>query len=137
MWRSHKFIVGTVLTVAILLGIIGGVVLAANNGEDSQAENKHEALLDRVCEIYEENTGVAINSEALQDAFADARTQMAENRADMLVADMVNGLNLTDEQKETLQEWLDTRTEGVPFGPGFRGHGRFPGRGWPCTMAEE
>jgi len=76
MWRSKKFILAGLLATVVLFGSIGGVVLAADNGEDSQPEARYETLLDRVCEIYEENTGVAINSEALKDAFAQARGEM-------------------------------------------------------------
>jgi len=68
------------LATALLAGGVGGVVLAADNGEEanSQPGSQCGALLDRVCEIYQEKTGVAIDQEALKDAFADARSQMPD-----------------------------------------------------------
>ena len=55
----------------VLVGSITGVVLAqTGNGDDSQAKAGPEALLGRVCEVYEENTGVAIDSQELEKAFA-------------------------------------------------------------------
>lgn len=76
MWRSKKFIIVAVLAAVMLVGTISGVVIAADNGDDSEPEAKYEALLDRVCEIYQEKTGVTINQQALKDAFAQAQSEM-------------------------------------------------------------
>lgn len=84
MWRSKKFIVMVLLATALLAGGIGGVVLAADNGEEanSQPGSKYEALLDRVGEIYQEKTGVAIDQEVLKDAFSQARSEMQGEQLD-------------------------------------------------------
>jgi len=48
--RSKKFIILTVLGTVVLVGSITGVGLA-QNGDDSQPEARHEALLERACKI--------------------------------------------------------------------------------------
>ena len=76
MRRSKKLIVGVVLAAVLLFGSLGGVALAADNGDDSQPDSRCGALLDRVCEIYGKNTGVTLDSEALKDAFTQAQSEM-------------------------------------------------------------
>ncbi len=51
------------LAAILLVGSSVGVVLAADNGDGagSLPEAQHWALLDRVCEIYEENTGTTVD----------------------------------------------------------------------------
>jgi hypothetical protein len=128
MWRSKKFIIIAVLTTVILAGSIGGVVLAADSGDDSQPEARYESLLDRVCEIYQEKTGVTIDQEVLKDAFAQAQGEMRvavmENRLQYLVEEG----KITQEQADELQEWLEARPD-IPAGFGFKGHGGFHGMG--------
>jgi len=152
MWRSKKFIIA--VSVAVLLaGSIGGVVLAADTADSSQPEARHGQFMDRVCEIYEQNTGVAVDQEALKDAFAQAASEMrAEvmqnrpeigpgampNRPEIGPEAMQNRLQklvdegkITQEQMEELQEWWDSKPD-VPFGFGPPGHGKFPAMGGPC-----
>ena len=76
MWRSKKFIVIAVLAAVILAGSIGGVVVAADNDSENQPEAKYQALLNRVCEIYQEKTGVTIDSQILKDSFAQTQSEM-------------------------------------------------------------
>ena len=142
MWRSKKLIVGAVLVAVVLLGSMGGIALAqTENGEDSQPASKYGALLDRVCEIYEENTGVAINPEALKDAFTqvqdEVRTEALENRLQSLV----DQGKMTRDEADQYLEWQQSKPD-VPAGIGFRGHGKFHGMrgmrgfGGPCAPAE-
>jgi hypothetical protein len=152
MWRSKKFIIA--VSVAVLLaGSIGGVVLAADNGNDSQVEARHGQFMDRVCEIYEQNTGIAIDQEALKDAFAQTASEMRaeamqnrpeigheamQNRPEIGPEAMQNRLQnlvdegkITQEQMEALQEWWDSKPD-VTFDFGSPGHGKFRGMGGPC-----
>lgn len=76
MWRGKKFLVIMVLAAVLLAGGIGGVALAQEEEDDAQPESQRGALLEKVCEIYEENTGVAIDAEALKDAFVQASREM-------------------------------------------------------------
>ena len=152
MWRSKKLITVAVLAAVVLAGSIGGVVLAADNGDDSQPEAKCGALLDRVCEIYEEATGVTIDQEALKDAFTQARSELHPEGmpkcGDVTPEDMSSRLdtllaegNITQEQYDKMKARIESMPDEMP-GFGFRGHGGFRGMGGmrgfggPCASAE-
>jgi hypothetical protein len=152
MWRSKKLIVGVVLAVVLLVGSIGGVVLAADNGDDNQPEARYESLLDRVYEIYQEKLGVTIDQEVLKDAFAQARGELcSEALQDGRMMDpeamqehlqnLYDEGKVTREQADELQEWLKARPD-IPAGFGFKGHGGFHGMGGhrgfgeTCALAE-
>ena len=145
MWRSKKFIIiVAVVAAVVLVGGIGGIAYAQNS-DDSQPKARCGAMLDKVCEIYQEKTGVAIDQEALKDAFMQAAGEMRpeglqkppkmgpEAMQDRL-QNLVTEGKLTQEQLDALQEWWDSKPD-VPFGPPgpgmFHKHGGFPGMGGP------
>jgi len=139
MFKSKRFIVGVVLVAVILAGSIGGAVLAADNG-DGDPVPRHEAMLDRVSEIYEQNTGVAIDQEALKDAFAQAqdegRTEAMQNRLQTLVEEG----KITQEQADEKLDWLGQKPD-FPAGFGFKSRGArgkmgMRGFGGPCAPTE-
>jgi len=133
MWRSKKFIIAAVLAAVLLAGSIGGVVLAADNGDDSQPKARCGALLDKVCEIYNANPDKPgdIDCALLKDAFAQAASEMRpkalQNRGEMKPEDMPNRPEMgpeamknrlqslvdegkiTQEQARALQEWWEAR----------------------------
>ena len=127
MWRSKKFIVIAVLAAVVLAGSIGGVVVAADNGDSSHPEAQHEALLDRVCEIYQEKTGVAIDQETLKDSFAQAQSEMRTEALQNHLQKLVEQEKITQEQADDYLEWIEARPD-VPIGGGLRGRGG-PGMG--------
>jgi hypothetical protein len=157
MWRSKKFVVVALLAAVLLVGSIGGVAFAqTENGDESQPKTRCGDLLDKVCEIYEQNTGVTIDQEALKDAFSQAqgemknrfemRPQALQNRPEMGPEAMQNHLQnlvdkgkITQEQADALQEWWEARPD-VTVGFGFPGgHGGFhpaPGMGGLYAPAE-
>ena len=100
MWRSKKLIIVTVLVAVILTGSIGGIVLAADNGEDSQPEAQYGMLLDRACEIYEQKTGVAIDQEALKDAFSQAQSELRAEAMQNRLQNLVDQGQITQEQAD-------------------------------------
>ena len=128
MWRSKKFIIVAVLTAVVLVGSIGGIVLAADNGDDSQPAARYQALLDRVCEIYQEKTGVTIDQEALKDAFAQAKGEMRAEALQNRLQSLVDEGQITQEQADEYLEWQQSRPD-VPVQFGFRGHVGFRGMG--------
>ena len=134
MWRSKKFLLAMVLAVVALVGSIGGVALAQTGTDDSQPAAQHEALLDKVCAIYEQNTGVAINSEELQKAFAQARSEMQDEALNNFLKGLVDEGKITQEQADQYKTWLESKPDvDVPLAPGFPGHGMhrgFGGRWW-------
>jgi hypothetical protein len=146
MWRRKKLVIVAVLAAVVLVGSIGGVALA-NNLEDSQPRAHCEALMDRVCEIYEENTGTAIEPEALTDAFTQARDELRPEgmpyRGEMdpealqnHLQDLLNEGKITEEQYEHMKNRIESMPDKLP-GFGFRGHGGFRGLGGPCAPPAE
>ena len=134
MWRSKKLIIGVVLAVVIVAGSIGGVVVAADNGDDSQPEAKYQALLDRICAIYQEKTGVAIDSQVLKDSFAQAQNELRIEALQNRLQNLVEQEKITQQQADDYLEWQQARPD-VPFGFGhgvFRVRGRMHGFGVPC-----
>ncbi len=114
MWRSKKFIVA-VLAAVVLVGSITGVVLAADNGEDTGAETKYEALLDRVCEIYEQETGVAIDGEVLKDAFAQAQSEIRTDAMKTWLQSLVNEGRITQDEADQYLEWWQDEPDMEPY----------------------
>ncbi len=137
MWRSKKFLLATVLAVVLLAGSISGVALAQTGTDDSQPAVQHEALLDKVCTIYEQNTGTAINSEELQKAFAQARSEMQDEALNNYLQSLVDEGKISQEQADQYKMWLESKPDvAVPLAPGFPGNdmprgfggsGGFPG----------
>ena len=86
MRRSRKLIIAAALAAVVLAGSIGGVVLAAENGDEDGPAAKFGAFIDKVIANYE-GKGYKIESpEALKEAFTEARTEMAKNRMEMRAA---------------------------------------------------
>ena len=87
MKRSKKLILIALLGAVLLVGSIGGVAFAQTENEsNNQSEVKKGALLDRVCEIYNENTDPDIDCDALKDALAQAQSEIVrviEKRAQL------------------------------------------------------
>ena len=119
MWRSKKFIIVAVLAVVLLAGSIGGIALAADNGDDSQPNAKCGALLDKVGEIYNANPDRPgdIDCALLKAAFAQATSEMRpkvmQDRPKMGLEAMQDWLQnlaqqgkITEEQaNEYLERW--------------------------------
>jgi hypothetical protein len=163
MWRSKKFVVVVLVAAVLIVGSsIGGVVFAQTaSGDESQPKARCGDMLGRVCEIYEQETGVTIDQEALKDAFSQAQSEMRpeamknrfemrpqalQNRPEMGPEAMQNHLQnlvdkgkITQEQADALQEWWGARPD-VTVGFGFPGgHGGFhpaPGMGGLYAPAE-
>jgi hypothetical protein len=131
MWRSKKFLLATILAVVVLLGTLGGVALAqTGNGDNSQPAAQHQALLDKVCTIYEQNTGTAISSEELQKAFTQAQSEMRDEALNTYLQGLVDKGTITQEQADQYKAWLKSKPD-VPLAPGFSGHGMHRGLGGP------
>ena len=131
MWRGKKVMV-IALAAILLVGSSVGVVLADDNGDEagSPPEARHWALLDRVCEIYEENTGTTIDQQALQDAFAQARSEIQAEAMQNRLANLVEQGRIIQDEADQYLEWWQSRPD-VSVGFGFRGRGGFRGMGGP------
>ena len=142
MWRSKKFIAGVVLAAVLLAGSIGGVALAADNGDnDNQPGTSFQALWDKVSVIYEQKTGVALDQEVLKDAFAQAQSELRTEALQSRLQDLVGQGKITQEQADQYLKWQQEKPD-FPAGFGFKGPDRFPGMGGmrgfggPCAPAE-
>jgi uncharacterized membrane protein len=132
MWRSKKFVIVAVLVAVALVGSIGGVVLAQTSTGDDSPQAQHEALLDKVCAIYEQNTGTAISSEELQKAFEQARSEMQDEAMNSHLQSLVDEGKITQEQADQYKAWLESKPEvDIPLAPGFPGHDMPRGFGGP------
>ena len=102
MWRSKKFIIGAVLAVVVLAGSLGGVALAQT---ESVSDGSGKTLLARVAEI------LGIDQQKLEDAFAQARTDMRDEAFQKLVDEG----KITQEQADQYKVWLQARPDMEPF----------------------
>jgi hypothetical protein len=132
MWSTKRFIIA--MSIAAVLAIASvGIVLAQDNGDENetQPQARNVALLERVCEIYQDNTGTAIDAEELQNAFAEAQTEIRAATIEARLARMVENGVIDEAQAEEFQEWWESRPEDLPFGLGLGGHRIQRGFGGP------
>jgi hypothetical protein len=135
MWKRKWFIPVVVVSVLLIGGIVGGVVVAgsdssSNTEDQSQITDRFQALLDRVCAIYEGNTGVAIDSEQLKDALAQARSEIREEALESWLQNLVEEDKITQEEADQYLEWWQSRPDiELPL-PGIGGHGPGGGMMW-------
>jgi len=132
MLLNKKLIIIAVSVAVLLVGSIAGVVLAVGNGDDNQSKAQGEDLLAKVCTIYQQKTGVAIDETALKDAFAQAGSEMQAQREQARLQDLVTQGKITQDQADQYLKWSQSRPN-LPAGFGFRGGGGFPGHGAPCA----
>jgi len=129
MWRSKKSIVAVVLAAVVLVGVVGGTVLAQNGNEgDNQPQAQHTALLDRVCVIYQDNTGTTIDSQQLKDAFVQAKGEMRTEAMENRLQNLVDEGEITQDEADQYKEWWQSKPD-VQVKFGFRGRCGDPGQG--------
>jgi uncharacterized membrane protein len=148
MWRLKWLVMAVLLPILLVGGIAGGVVAAADNtsnntGDQSQTTDRYQALLDRVCAIYEENTGVAIDSEQLKEAFDQAMKEEQDKAMESWLQNLVDESKITQEEADQYLEWWQAKPDVTLPGPGdfaFGGgmeHGRgFGHGGGPCSVPD-
>ena len=114
MKKRKWFIPVVVVSVLLIGGIVGGVVVAADdssNNTESQTSGRFQELLDRACAIYEEKTGVAIDSEQMKDALKQAREEMRDEALENRLQNLVDDGKITEEEAAQLLEWWRSRPE--------------------------
>lgn len=133
MRKRKWFIPIVVVSVLLIGGIVGGVMVAADDSasnieNQNQATDRNQALLDRACAIYQEETGVTIDPEQLKDALKQARSEMQNEALESRLQNLVDEGMITQEEADNYLEWWQSRPDvGLPL-PGL---GR-PGPG--CGM---
>ena len=136
--KKRKWVIPVVVASVLLIGgITGGLVVAANNssssttaGNQTQATDRYQALLDRACAIYEEKTGVAVDSGQLKAALEQARSEMHDEALKSWLQDLVDEGKITQEEADQYLEWWQSRPDiELPL-PGLGGHGQRGGMMW-------
>jgi hypothetical protein len=77
--------------------------------------------LERVCEIYEEQTGVAIDLKALKDAFNQARVDIQAEAVERHLEYLVKQELITQEEADEFMGWWLAKPDMLP-GLGLGGH---------------
>lgn len=113
MWRSKKFIIIAVLTVLVLGGTLGGVAIAQaddqNNNTTPTATANVSSYLDKVAEIYKNNTGVTIDPQELQKAITEARQTIRDEALTNYLQKLVSEGKITQEQADQFMTWWDSK----------------------------
>ena len=136
MWRSKKLIAIVVAAVVVIGGLVGGIVAAdTGNENDCSPGAQHGAMLDRVCAIYQENTGTTIDPQALQAAFAQSSSEMRAEALQSRLQKLVDEGQMSQGEADQYLEWWQSKPD-VQVGFGFHSRGGFRGMGKLCAPAE-
>jgi hypothetical protein len=135
--RKRKWFIPVVVASVLLIGGITGGLVAANNsssnttaGNQTQTAEQYQAFLDRVCAIYEEKTGVAIDSGQLQAALQQARSEMQDEALKSWLQNLVDKGKITQSEADQYLQWWQSRPNVELPLPGLGGHGRGGGMMW-------
>lgn len=115
--RKQKWFVPVVVILSVLLigGITGGIVAASDDSssadDQTQLADRYQMLLDRVCDIYEEQTGMAIDAEQLKDAVQQARGELREEALEKWLRKLVDDGELIQEEADQLLQWWQSRPD--------------------------
>ncbi|MFW6102279.1 MAG: hypothetical protein ACOC6O_01305 [Chloroflexota bacterium] len=108
MRKRKWFIPVVVVSVLLIGGIVGGAVALA---DDSDTADPHQMLVDRVAAIYEEETGVAIDSEQLKSALDQARSEIRGEALENRLQDLVDDGQITQDEASQYLEWWQSRPD--------------------------
>jgi hypothetical protein len=67
--------------------------------------------MQKVAEIYQANTGVALDAQQLQKAFDAAKTIVQKDTRDAVIQKLVDEGKITQTQADALKAWLDARPQ--------------------------
>ncbi|MFC1955562.1 hypothetical protein ACFLWZ_03385 [Chloroflexota bacterium] len=111
MWRSKKLIIGILLGIVVVGGSVGGAVLANSGNDDANPGEHIKTLLERVCEIYKEKTGIAMDQEALQESLRQARSEMAIEGCESNLKPPINRGGITEKEVDRLEKWQERKQD--------------------------
>lgn len=126
MRKRRWFIPVIVVSVLLISGIVGGVLVAGSDSPSTTDDrnpitDRYQALLDRACAIYEESTGVAIDSGQLKDALDQAQGELQEEALETRIQKLVDEGKITQEEADNYLAWWQSRPDiEVPL-PGLGG----------------
>lgn len=130
MRRSKKLIVAAVLTAVVLAGSISGIVYAQTG---SRPITPGKTLFARVATILN------IDQQKLENAFAQAQSDMQKEALDNQLKSLVDQGKMTQQQADQYKAWVNAKPTlpsgvGLPAGPGGPRHGAPPGFRAPPGM---
>ncbi len=109
MWRKKSFIIVAALTVLVLGATLGSVAMA--QADDENSTDNASSFLEKVAEVYQTNTGVAIDPEALQQAITEARQTLRDEALDNYLQELVDNGTITQAQADEFKAWLDAKPD--------------------------
>jgi len=107
MHMKKKILIIGVLCVVVLAGVLGGFAIASADDSNSN----RTTLMDKVAEIYQKNTGTAIDAQELQKAFTEAGSSLRQEMRDQMLQKLVDDGKITQEQADAWKAWLDARPD--------------------------
>jgi hypothetical protein len=116
MHISKKILIMGIICVTVLAATIGGFAIAsaADNGvTGTPSTTAATQLLDKVAQIYQQNTGIAIDSQELQKAFQQAQTELNSTRLDTMLQKLVTDGKITQEQADQWKTWWNSRPSSI------------------------
>ena len=117
--RLSIILIGASVTVLAAIGAFASI--AAQSTED---DSDSQSFVERVASI------LGLETSDVEDAFAQAKDEMREERTDSYLAKLVENGTLTQEEADAIQTWMDAKPD-VEFamsdkrgwgGKGFGGH---------------
>ncbi len=113
MKRGKKIALIALMAVVALAGTIGGVAVAQSGDEETTttSETARFAYLERVCEIYQEKTGVSIDADTLKDALCQAGDEQREQVRNQFRQRLIDEGILTEEQLTELEAWFQAKPD--------------------------
>ena len=138
MWKNKKVVLLAALAIAAIIGsVVAGVTLAqSGSGNETQANTRYEALLNKVAGIYQQNTGVTIDPQQLETAFTQAQTEMQNEALQSRLQDLVTQGTITQVQADQYLQWWQSKPN-TPLLELPRGGGMMGGRGHNCWGGNE
>jgi hypothetical protein len=128
---KHKklIIVSSVVAgLIVLMGLVGGSVLAASSTTSTTSTSPDSAFAAKVATI------LGVDQAKVEAAFTQARKEMRTEAEDSRLAKMIEDGTITQAQADQYKAWLESKPDvpavldgpggrGGMMGPGFGGHG--------------
>ena len=128
--RKRYWLTGTIVAAVMVLGIMGGVVMAQ---ETDDGDSEKQSFAARVADT------LGLDETTVQDAMDEAREEMREEALQAKLDRLVENGHMTQEQADEYETWIEARPDGLSpklFGGFGKKHHRFGGRGWGKSKAK-
>ena len=154
MSNKKKVIMSIASTLLVLVAIVGTTL--AVSADDGGITPSTSTIMERVAELYKNNTGVTLDPSQLQTAFDEAHQEIREQNRNTMLEQLIENGVITEEEATDLRDWLDEKPDidfssmkpranqffdnmKAPFGNvyGFRGFEKTGGLGRQCPTTAE